>query len=70
MKECCLKLFKKAKSWRYLVETITDVNYADDLVLLANTPAEAESQFYGQQQSSKGISLNVNSDKTEFTCLD
>ena len=30
---------KKAKSRRYPTETITDADYADNQILLANTPA-------------------------------
>ena len=32
---------KKARSRRYSTESITDTDYADDLELLANTPAQA-----------------------------
>ncbi len=32
----------KKRSKRYPVKTITDVDYADDLALLANTPNQAE----------------------------
>ena len=43
MKEIGFTL-KKARSKWYLIETITDADYTDDLVLLANanTPAQAE----------------------------
>ena len=34
----------KAKSRWYPTETITDADYTDDLALLANTPAQAESR--------------------------
>ena len=33
---------KKARSRRYPAQTISDADYADDLALLANTPAQAE----------------------------
>ena len=35
-------ILKKATSKWYPVETIMDVDYADDQVILANTPAQAE----------------------------
>ena len=35
--------FKLARSRRYPVQTITDADYANDIALLANTPAQAES---------------------------
>ena len=34
---------KKARSRQYPAETVKDADYAYDLVLLANTPAQAES---------------------------
>ena len=33
---------EKARSKRYLAQSITDVNYADDIALLVNTPAKAK----------------------------
>ena len=45
MKEDHLTLKKKARSKRHLVETIIDTDYAENLALLANTPAQAESQL-------------------------
>ena len=54
----------------YLSETITDADYADDLILLANTPAQAESLQHSLKQAARGFGLYVNSDKTDFTCFD
>ena len=42
---------------------MTDADYADDLVLLANTPAQAESLLYSKKQTTKSIGFYVNSDK-------
>ena len=42
MKENCFTL-KSIKYRRYLAETITDSDSADDLVLLTNTPVQVES---------------------------
>ena len=47
-------------------ETITDADYVDDLVLLANTSVESESLLHDLEQTERGIGLLVNSDKTEF----
>ena len=33
----------KARSRRYLAQTVMDADYADDVALLANTPTQAES---------------------------
>ena len=41
----------------------------DDLALLANTPAQAESPLHIQKQAAGGISLNLNTNKTEFMCF-
>ena len=38
MKDNGLKLAKE-RSWRYPAQTITDADYANDIVLLANIPA-------------------------------
>ena len=68
---CIEKGFKLAKerSWRYTVQTITDVDYADDIALLANTPAQAESLLHSLERAAGGIGLHVNADKTEFMCF-
>ena len=42
-------------------------NYTDDPELLANTPAQARYLMPNLDQSTGGIGLFVNSDKTEFT---
>ena len=41
MKDNGFKLTKE-RSRRYPTQTITDVDYADDITLLANTPAQTE----------------------------
>ena len=41
MKDNDFKLAKE-RSKRYFTQTITDANYADDIALLANKPAQAE----------------------------
>ena len=42
-----------------------NANYVDDLVLLTNTPAQAESLLYSLEQAARRINCYVNSDKTE-----
>ena len=51
---------KKRWSRRYLAKTKTDVDYADELALLANTPAHAEHSLHSLKEVAKGIDLNVN----------
>ena len=45
MKDNGFKLVKE-RSRRYLAQTITDAEYADDIALLANTPAAAETLLH------------------------
>ena len=47
----------------------TDADFADNLVLLANTTAQTESLLHSQVQAVRGIGLNVYSDEIEFICL-
>ena len=47
-------------------ETITDVDYGDDLVLLTNTSTQAEFLLHNLKQAAKGIGFYMNADKTEF----
>ena len=65
MKENGYKLAKE-KSRRYPAQTITDANYADDVALLANTPAQAVSLLRSLERALGGIELNVNAEKTEY----
>ena len=54
---------KKARSRRYPTETIMDADYADDIVLLANTLTQAKSLLHSLEQATGGIGLHVNADK-------
>ena len=63
MKESGLKLTKE-RSRRYPAQTITDADYVDDIVLLVNSPAQAESQLHSLELAACGIGLHVNADKT------
>ena len=59
----------KAKSRRYSVQSIADVDDADGIALLANTPAPVESLLHGLERAAGGIGLHVNTDKTEYMCF-
>ena len=59
-------LLKKAKRIRCPVQTITDVDNADDIALLAKTPTQAESMLLSLKLEAGGISLHVKIDKTEY----
>ena len=65
MKENGFKLAKE-RSRIYPAQTITDEYYADGIPLLANSPAQAESLKHRLEWAANGVSLHVNSDKTEY----
>ena len=58
MKDNGFKLTKE-RTTRYPAHTITDVDYAADIVLLANTPAQAKTLLHSLEQA----------DKTEYCAL-
>ena len=60
----------KERSRRYRTKTITDADEADDIVLLANTPAQAETLLHSLKRATAGIGLHVNAYKTEYICFD
>ena len=68
MKENGFKLAKE-RSRRYPAQTITDADYADDITLLANTPAQAETLLHSLERAAAGIDLHVNADKMEYMCF-
>ena len=68
MKENSFKLAKE-RNRRYPAQTITDTDYADEIALLVNTPAQAESLLYSLERAAGGISLYVNADKIEYMCF-
>ena len=50
----------KERSRRYPAQTFTDVDYADDIALLANAPIEADTLLHILERAAAGISLYVN----------
>ena len=68
MKDNGFKLAKE-RSRRYPVHTITGTDYADDIALLANTPARAEALLHGLERAASGIGLHLNADKMEYMCF-
>ena len=59
----------KERSRRYASKRITDVDYADDIALLANTPAQAETLLQCLDPAAACIGLHVNPHKTEYMCF-
>ena len=68
IKENGFKLTKE-RSRRYLAKTITDADYADDIALLANTTAQAETLLHSLKQTAASIGLHVNANQTEYMCF-
>ena len=56
----------KKRSRRYPAKTITDVDYADNIAILANTPNQAKTLLHSLEQTAAGIDLHVNAHKTEY----
>ena len=65
IKENGFKLTKE-RSRRYLAEIITDADNADDIALLANAPARAETLLHSLERAAAAIGLHVNAHKTEY----
>ena len=68
IKENGFKLTKK-RSRRYPAKTITDADYADDIALLVNAPAQAETLLHSLERAAAGFCLHVNAYKTEYMCF-
>ena len=52
----------KERSRRYPAQIITDADHADDIALLANTPAQAWNLLHSLERTAAGIGLHVNAD--------
>ena len=46
-----------------------DVDYTDDIVLLTNSLAKAQTLLHSLEQAAAGIGLHVNTDKMAYMCL-
>ena len=68
MKENNFQLAKE-KSRRYPAQTITDADYANDIALLAKSPAQARTLLHSLEQAAGSIGLYVNTDETEYMCF-
>ena len=68
IKENSIKLTKE-RSRRYPTQAITDTNYADDIVLLANAPTQAETLLHSLEWAAAGIGLHVNAHNTDYMCF-
>ena len=68
MKENSFKLTKE-RSRRHPAQTITDMDYIDDIALLANTPAQVKTLLHSLEQAAAGIGLHVNAHMMEYMCF-
>ena len=51
-------------------KTITDGDYADDIVIRANTPKQAETRLHSLERATAGIGLHFNAHKMEYQTKD
>ena len=65
IKENGFKLSKE-RSRKYPAETITNADTADNIALLANAPAQAETLLHSLERAAASIGLHVNARKTEY----
>ena len=56
----------KARSRRHPAVTITDADYADDLALMADAIADAQTLLHSLETASGDIGLYVSAKKTEY----
>ena len=68
IKENGFELIKK-RSKRYTAKTITNADYADDIAILANAPAQAKRRLHSLERAAAGIGFHVNAHKTEYICF-
>ena len=68
IKENSFKLTKK-RSRRYPAKTITNADYTNDIALLADAPAQAETLLHSLEWVAAGLGLYVNAHKTKYMCF-
>ena len=68
IKENGFKLTKE-KSRRCPAKTITDAEYADDIAIMANAPAQAETLLHSLERTAAGIGHHINAHMTEYMCF-
>ena len=59
---------EKEKKQKVPTKTITDADYADNIVLLANTPNHTETLLHSLEWAAIAIGFHVNAHKTEYMC--
>ena len=59
----------KKTSRRYPAKTITDADYADDIAILANEPAQPKTLLNSLERAAADLGLHVNAHKMEYMCF-
>ena len=57
-------MLTKERIRRHPIQIITDANYADEISLMSNTPAQAETLLHSLERPAPGIGHHVNADMT------
>ena len=60
---------KEAEGTPQKKKKITDADYADDIAILANAPAQAETLLHTLERATAGIGFHVNAHKMEYMCF-
>ena len=68
MKDNSFKLAKERRR-RHSIQTIMDADYANDIALLVNTPAQAKTLLHSLERAAAGIGLHINADMMEYMCF-
>ena len=68
IKENGFELTKK-RNRSYPIKTITNADYADNLVILANAPAQAKTPLHSLERTTADIGHHINAHKTEYMCF-
>ena len=64
------KIFSyNSRSRRYPTQSIMDADYANDIMLLVNTPTQAEALLHSLERAVSDIGLHMNTDKKELMCI-
>ena len=53
---------------RFFYSSFLYADYADDIAILVNAPAQAETLLHSLERAAAGIGLHVNARKTEYIC--
>ena len=70
IKENVFKLRKeRSRRFPHKNNTITNADYADDIALLANAPAQAETLLHSLGWAAADTGLHVHAHKTEYMCF-